>query len=128
MRSSLIGKVSMNIQMTPLNFGNSNTFKYWTPLQDEEGYKVMRNGDNKVYRIEHNPKRHAPNTLLIRTIDKEHKVKGKITSFRVEFNDMREVGEAYKKIVRLSGFEKLLEITKLLDLQTWKNQHKYRIK
>lgn len=128
MRSSLIGKISMNIQMTSLNFGNSNTFKYWTPLQDEEGYKVMRNGDNKVYRIEHNPKRHAPNTLLIRTIDKEHKVKGKITSFRVEFNDMREVGEAYKKIVRLSGFEKLLEITKLLDLQTWKNQHKYRIK
>lgn len=126
MRSSLIGKVSMNIQMTPLNFGNSNTFKYWTPLQDEEGYKVMRNGDNKVYRIEHNPKRHAPNTLLIRTIDKEHKVKGKITSFRVEFNDMREVGEAYKKIVRLSGFEKLLEITKLLDLQTLKNLHKHR--
>lgn len=126
MRSSLIGKISMNIQMTPLNFGNSNTFKYWTPLQDEEGYKVMRNGDNKVYRIEHNPKRHAPNTLLIRTIDKEHKVKGKITSFRVEFNDMREVGEAYKKIVRLSGFEKLLEITKLLDLQTLKNLHKHR--
>ena len=126
MRSSLIGKISMNIQMTRLNFGNSNTFQYWTPLQDEEGYKVIRNADNKVYRIEHNPKRHAPNTLLIRTLDKEHKVKGKITSFRVEFNDMREVGEAYKKIVRLSGFEKLLEITRLLDLQTLKNLHKHR--
>ncbi len=126
----------MNIQITPLNFGNSYpntknqspTFKYWTPLECEDGYKIQRNKDNKVYSIEHNPRRHAPNTLLIRTIDKEHKLKGKITSFRVEFNDMKEVRQAYKNIVQATGFEKILEITKLLELQAWKNQHKYRIK
>lgn len=108
-------------QFSPANKNQTSTvlpnYKYWGIITDGEEYKLIWKKNSQTYSIEHNPKRHAPNSLLIRTINKAHKIKGKITSFRVDFNDMKEVQDAYKRITKAKGLAKMLEIIKLLEKQ-----------
>ncbi|MBR6098485.1 hypothetical protein IKP85_01930 [bacterium] len=91
--------------------------RFWDLIVDEEGFKLAYKNTDNTYTIEHNPKRHAPNVLLIRTLNTAHKIKGKVTSFRVDFNNMAEVQDAYKKITKAVGIDRMVMIVKLLEKQ-----------
>ena len=91
--------------------------KFWDLILDEQGYKLEYKNTANIYTIEHKPKRHAPNVLYIRTLNAAHKVKGKITSFKIDFNNMEEVRETYRKITKATGIDKMVMIVKLLEKQ-----------
>ena len=91
--------------------------KYWHIIFDGEGYKIESSATSKVYEIDKKPKRPKHNSLYIRTKNKEHKVAGKTTSFKVDLDSPEEAKELYQRIIAASGLEKFILIVRTLNNQ-----------
>jgi len=102
--------------------------KHWHVVSDGNGYKLEYKDTSKTYEIADKPKRHSTSTLFIRTFDKAHKVKGKVTSFRVDLNSHEEALALYKRIMSAAGLEKMVIIAKALEEQVIKRNHDKKIK
>ena len=102
--------------------------KHWHVLADENGMRLLNTDKAKVYELADRPKRHAPNSLLIRTYDKEHKIQGKVTSFKIEYKNMDEVKAMYKKIMSAHGIERFVIVAKALEEQVIKRNRQNKLK
>ena len=91
--------------------------KYWHIIADGEGYKIQSSATSKIYEVEKKPKRPRFSSFYIRTINKEHKIAGKITSFKVDLDSPEEAKALYKKIVSATGLDKFILIVKALNNQ-----------
>ncbi len=103
--------------------------KHWHVISDDDGsYKLRYSDTAKVYELADKPKRHAKNTLFIRTFDKDHKVKGKVTSFRVDLDSYEEVQSLYKRIMGTKGLQKMVIVAKALEQQVLKRNYQRKIR
>lgn len=89
--------------------------KFWDMVVDSEGCKIAYKNTARTYILADKPKRHAPNTLLIRTYDADNKEHGKVTSFRVCFDNFDEVKQVYKNFVSLKGIDKIVAAVLMLE-------------
>ena len=104
-------------------------YRFWHLIVDEDGYKLAYKNTSKEYSILDKPRRHAKDTsLLIRTINNAHKIKGKITSFKIELGSMEEVRDMYKKITKATWLERVYIIIKALEAQAQKQYCKQSLK
>ena len=114
----ITNKMSMRSELEDAEETLKNT-TFFDVVIDKEGFKMYSNKYKKTYSLDYKPRRHSSNSLLIRAKD-DNSEHNRLSVFRVDFNNRKEVRDAYNKITHSNGIDKSVYIVQLLEKQAEK--------